>query len=108
MIVHALGAGANTKCRLMRDSSSLAAELVDDAARLLDCAPFLLRFDVARYAAVSISCATTRVSTAQASAAKMASKKLIRNATFPNGTSDARCASMTHRGKPGGCATPSP
>ena len=33
---------------------------------------------------------------------------MIRTATFPTGTSDARCASMTHRGVPGGCATPSP
>ena len=54
-----------------------------------------------------ISSATTSVSTAEASAPKSAEEKLSRTATLPNGTSDARCASMTHNGKPGGCAIPS-
>ncbi len=72
----------------------------------LCCAP--LFFEVATYEAVIPNSATTRVSTAEASAAKRADEKLIRTATFPKGTSDARCASMTQRGKPGGCATPSP
>ena len=50
--------------------------------------------------------ATTRVSIAEASAAKRAEEKLTRAATLPQGMSDATCASMTHNGKPGGCATP--
>src|SRR5213594_2834796 len=65
-------------------------------------------FVFGRYEAVIISSATTRVSTAQARAAKRADEKLIRTATFPNGTSDARWARRTQNGKPGGCATPSP
>src|SRR2546421_6865875 len=65
-------------------------------------------FVFGRYEAVIINSATTRVSIAEASAAKRADEKLIRTATFPNGTSDARWASMTQRGTPSGCAIPSP
>src|SRR6266513_2399701 len=63
---------------------------------------------MAKEEAVIINSATTSVSMAQASAAKNADEKLIRTATFPNGSNDARLASMTQRGKPGGCATPVP
>src|SRR4029450_10034945 len=66
------------------------------------------RRGAAKQEAVMSNSATTRVTIAQASAAKRADEKLIRTATFPTGTSDARCASMTHSGTPGGCATPSP
>src|SRR5204862_7196224 len=65
-------------------------------------------FVFGRYEAVIINSAATRVSIAEASAAKRADEKLIRTATFPNGASDARWASMTQSGSPGGCATPSP
>ena len=69
---------------------------------------FPLRFGAVRYEAAIINSATTRVSIADASAAKRAEAKLMRTATFPRGTSDARWARMTHSGKPGGCATPRP
>src|SRR5205823_2492482 len=49
---------------------------------------------------------TIRVSVAESSAANTAEEKLMREATVPNGTSEIRCASITHKGKPGGCATP--
>src|SRR5204863_4676214 len=76
---------------------------------MLPCrAALFLRRGAAKREAVRSNSATTRVSVAQASAAKTADEKLIRTATLPTGTSDARCASMTHSGKPGGCATPSP
>src|SRR5947208_13711077 len=58
--------------------------------------------------AVIINSATTSVSMAQASAANSADEKLIRTATFPNGSNEAREASITQRGNPGGCATPGP
>src|SRR6478735_1203470 len=91
-------AGANVK-------SPPAFEL----SMLLPCRTALfLRRGAAKQEAVTSTSATTRVSIAQASAAKTADEKLIRTATFPTGTSDARCASMTHSGVPGGCATPSP
>src|SRR5439155_17941384 len=77
----------------------------ESTALFLCCAP---PFRAGRYAAVIINSETTRVSIEHASAAKRADEKLIRTATFPNGTSDARWARMTQRGKPGGCATPSP
>src|SRR5436190_17946139 len=63
---------------------------------------------MAKEEAVIINSATTSVSMAQGSAAKSADEKLIRTATFPNGSNDARWASITQRGKPGGCATPRP
>src|SRR5438067_4462455 len=88
-------AGANTRRRSMLEPSAL----------FLGCTLF---FRAGRYAAVIINSATTRVSTEQANAANRADEKLIRTATFPNGTSDARCARMTQRGTPGGCATPRP
>src|SRR6266446_10590405 len=89
-------AGAKIKSEPMREPSMF----------FFCCA--LLFSDVRRYEAVIINSATTRVSIAEASAAKRADEKLIRTATFPNGTSDARGASMIQRGTPGGCATPSP
>src|SRR5215831_11134261 len=92
----ALSAGPRIKSRLMPESPLF----------FLCCAPFL--FDAATCDAVIPNSATTRVSSAQASAAKRADEKLIRTATFPKGNNDARWASMTQRGKPGGCATPSP
>jgi hypothetical protein len=52
--------------------------------------PFFRRFAAARYDAVTITSATTNVSIAHVSAAKTADEKLIRCATFPKGTSDAR------------------
>src|ERR1700730_16125606 len=91
-------AGANTKRRLLPESSAF----------LLCRAPLFLRFDATRYETVIIKYATTRVSIAEASAAKRAEEKVIRTAAFPKGTSDARWARMTHRGTPGGCATPRP
>jgi hypothetical protein len=72
------------------------------------CCAALFRRRAPTNEAVISSSATTRVTIAQASAAKNADEKLIRAATFPNGIIDARCAGTTHRGNPGGCATPSP
>src|ERR1700681_2343668 len=91
-------AGARTKRRLMPELSAF----------LLCHAPLFLRFDAAKYETVIIKSATTRVSIAEARAAKRAEEKLIRTATFPKGTSDARWARMADRGTPGGCATPRP
>ena len=50
--------------------------------------------------------ATTRLSIAQASAAKNAEAKFTRTATLPIGISEKRCASIRYNGNPGGCATP--
>src|SRR4029077_8215033 len=79
-----------------------------ELSMLLLCRTVLfLRRGAAKQEAVTSNSATTRVSIAQASAAKTADEKLIRTATLPTGASDARCPSMTHSGVPGGCATPS-
>src|SRR6476620_219366 len=76
---------------------------------LLPCREGLsLRRGGTKQEAVTSNSATTRVSIPQTSAAKTADEKLIRTAMFPTGTRDARGASMTHSGVPGGCATPSP
>ena len=79
-----------------------------ESPALLCCAVLFVPFPVARYEAVIANSATTRVCIAAASAAKSAEEKLMRTATFPTGTSDARWATITHNGKPGGCATPNP
>src|SRR5215467_2884194 len=67
-----------------------------------------VRRGAAKQEAVTTNSATTRVSIAQASAAKNADEKLTRTATFPSGRREATCASITHSGTPGGWATPSP
>ena len=59
-----------------------------------------------RSAARIINSVATRVKTPQARAAKTAEAKLTLTATLPSGTSEATCASITHRGNPGGCGTP--
>ena len=71
-------AGAQIKSCAMGESSAF----------LFRCA--LLFFRVRRYGIAIINSATTRVSIADASAAKTADEKLIRTAMFPNGTSEAR------------------
>ena len=91
-------AGANIKSPLAFELSTL----------LLWRAGLFFRRGAAKEEAVTSNSATTRVSIAQASAAKTADEKLIRTATFPIGTRAARCVSMIHSGTPGGCATPSP
>ena len=72
--------GANIKKRSPAKSS-----------RFLLCgAALLVGLDVTENEAVITNSAMTRVSVAQASAANSADEKLIRTATFPNGSNEAR------------------
>jgi hypothetical protein len=64
--------------------------LVEPSIFLLCWAALFLRLAGPKDETVADSSPTTRVSIAQASAAKSADEKLIRIATFPNGTSEAR------------------
>jgi len=49
---------------------------------------------------------TARLSTLAAGAANRAEARVTLTAVLPRGSSEARCANSTYRGKPGGCATP--